>query len=55
MFLNKVKNITGVESNIINLKTGLINALNVLKGKETNDREELIPLYVRKSQAEEGR
>jgi tRNA threonylcarbamoyladenosine biosynthesis protein TsaB len=46
--------IDGVESNIINLKTGLINALNVLKGKETNDREELIPLYVRKSQAEES-
>ena len=45
--------IEGVKHTIVSLNDGYITALKSLNN--TNDIESLVPLYVRKSQAEEGR
>ena len=45
----------GVEYTKVSLLEGLINAVDLKKEQVTFDLESLVPLYVRKSQAEEGR
>ena len=45
----------GVEYTKVSLLEGLINAVELKKEQVTFDLESLVPLYVRKSQAEEGR
>ena len=47
--------INGVETEIVNVAEGLIKAIEYKKDKVSKDLESLVPLYVRKSQAEEGR
>ena len=47
--------IDGVESLSVSLLEGLIKAIEQNKDKVTFDLQSLVPLYVRKSQAEEGR
>lgn len=44
-----------IESQKVDSLTGLINAIEEKKDQTERDLEKLIPLYVRKSQAEEGR
>lgn len=43
------------ESNLENLLTGLKNAIEFKKGEVTDNLDSVNPLYIRKSQAEEGR
>ncbi len=45
----------GIESQVVSVKDGLINAIEQKRDLITLDTEALTPLYVRKSQAEEGR
>lgn len=46
--------ICGVEATIVDLKQGFINAVTAKRDELNDDRESLVPLYVRKSQAEEN-
>lgn len=47
--------ISDIECEIVDIEQGLIKAINTKKDNITKDIESLNPLYVRKSQAEEGR
>ena len=47
--------IDGINTTIVSIKDGLIKASEYKKDEKTFDLESLSPLYVRKSQAEEGR
>ncbi len=49
------QNIAGVNSRIVPIDEGLIKAVRALKENATFDYDKIFPLYVRKSQAEEGR
>lgn len=47
--------IEGIDTEIVSVCNGLINAIAENSGKTNADLDELSPLYLRKSQAEEGR
>ena len=47
--------IQGLNSKIVSVADGLINAIELKTAEVTGDINSLVPLYVRKSQAEEGR
>jgi tRNA threonylcarbamoyladenosine biosynthesis protein TsaB len=47
--------VCGIDCALVSVKDGLIKAIEQKKGEITSDIEALTPLYVRKSQAEEGR
>lgn len=47
--------IKGVNTQIVSVKEGLKRAIEKKSGELSNDINSLVPLYVRKSQAEEGR
>ncbi len=47
--------IKDMETELVSVETGLINAVDAKQKDVTRDLESLIPLYCRKSQAEEGR
>ena len=58
--LNEYKGVSStvikdMETELVSVETGLINAVNAKQEYITDDLESLIPLYCRKSQAEEGR
>ena len=45
----------GIDSALVSVEQGLIKAVERKQGEVSTDTETLVPLYVRKSQAEEGR
>ena len=47
--------VKGVQTTVVNPLTGLIEAINDKKEEKEYSLDKLVPLYVRKSQAEEGR
>ena len=47
--------LSGIDYQKVSILQGLINAVNEKTNQITSDLESLVPLYVRKSQAEEGR
>lgn len=47
--------IQGINTKIVSVSDGLINAIGLKTAEVTYDINSLVPLYVRKSQAEEGR
>lgn len=47
--------ISGIESQLVSIADGLIKAVEDKSDKATFDLDEIVPLYIRKSQAEEGR
>ena len=49
------KKIDGVETEVVSIVDGFIKAIENKKDEITFDAEKLVPLYIRKSQAEEGR
>ena len=49
------KKIDGVETEVVSIVDGFIKAIENKKNEITFDAEKLVPLYIRKSQAEEGR
>ena len=58
--LNEYKGVSStvikdMKTELVSVETGLINAVNAKQEYITDDLESLIPLYCRKSQAEEGR
>ena len=44
-----------LNASVVDISTGLINAIKIKKEQISSDVNSLVPLYVRKSQAEEGR
>lgn len=47
--------ISGVDSEVVSVSDGLVKAIEYKKDCVTDDLEKIVPLYIRKSQAEEGR
>ena len=50
-----ISEISGFDIKKVSVKEGLVKAIELKKGEVSFDLETLVPLYVRKSQAEEGR
>lgn len=49
------ENINGIDAEVVSVADGLVNAIKVKKAQVNEDINSLVPLYIRKSQAEEGR
>ncbi len=49
------ESIDGIQTEVVSVKDGLLNAIKEKHGQASTDLEAIVPLYIRKSQAEEGR